>query len=108
MSEIIKDTLTEKIISCAFKVHSTLGPGFREINYHNALIIVLNDIGLKYDSERRFELHFMNKRVGVFIFSIPFKIPACCEKAPILLSIGFQVYCWRSLLTSLKKLMPQV
>jgi len=66
MSEIIKDTLTEKIISCAFKVHSALGPGFREINYHNALIIALNDIGLKCDSERRFELHFINKRVGVF------------------------------------------
>lgn len=66
MSEIVKDTLTEKIISCAFKVHSSLGPGFREINYHNALIIALNDAGLKCDSEKRFELYFMNKRVGVF------------------------------------------
>jgi GxxExxY protein len=58
MSEMIKDTLTEKIISCAFKVHSTLRPGFREINYHNALIIALHDIGLKYDSERTFRASF--------------------------------------------------
>ena len=34
-----KDLLTEKIIGCAYKVHSELGPGFNEGIYHNALKI---------------------------------------------------------------------
>ena len=34
-----EDPLTEKIIGCAYKVHSELGPGFNEGIYHNALKI---------------------------------------------------------------------
>ena len=37
-----KDSLTEKIISCAYKVHSELGPGFNERIYQNALIFSLS------------------------------------------------------------------
>ncbi|MFH1771574.1 MAG: GxxExxY protein [Candidatus Omnitrophota bacterium] len=36
-----RDPLTEKIIACAYKVHSKLGPGFNENIYHNALKIAL-------------------------------------------------------------------
>ncbi len=43
-----KDPLTEKIISCAYKVHSELGPGFTEGIYHNAFKIVLENNELKY------------------------------------------------------------
>ena len=32
-----RDPLTERIIACAYKVHSELGPGFNESIYHNAL-----------------------------------------------------------------------
>ncbi len=42
------------------------------------------------------------------MFSIPVKIPACWENAPMLLFIGDQVYFCLVLLTSLKKLIPQV
>lgn len=33
--------LTEKIIGCAMKVHSTLGNGFQEVIYQRALAIEL-------------------------------------------------------------------
>ncbi len=43
-----RDPLTERIIACAYKVHSELGPGFNENIYHNALKIALRDIKLAY------------------------------------------------------------
>ncbi len=66
MAEQIKDDLTEKIIACAFKVHTGLGPGFKEINYHNALMLALTEADLTYQNERIFELYFMSKKVGAF------------------------------------------
>jgi hypothetical protein len=36
-----EDRLTEKIIECIINVHRTLGPGFLERIYHNALLIDL-------------------------------------------------------------------
>jgi len=40
------DELTEKIIGCAYKVHNTLGSGFLEKVYENALRIELEKSGL--------------------------------------------------------------
>ena len=36
-----EDKLTESIIECIIKVHQTLGPGFLENIYQNALLIEL-------------------------------------------------------------------
>jgi GxxExxY protein len=40
------EELTQAIISCAFKVHNTLGSGFLERVYENALFIELTKRGL--------------------------------------------------------------
>jgi len=40
-----RDPLTERIIACAYKMHSELGPGFNEGIYHNALKIALEEDG---------------------------------------------------------------
>ena len=66
MAEFEKDLLTEKIIACCFKVHRDLGPGFPERVYHRALIILFDREGIKYHSEREFEILFENFRVGSF------------------------------------------
>jgi GxxExxY protein len=39
--------LTERIIGCCFKVHKDLGPGFSEKIYHNALMQLLDQEGVK-------------------------------------------------------------
>ena len=59
-----KDLLTEKIINCCFKVHNELGPGFKERIYHNALKLFLNEEGLKYETEKAFEVNIKGKKVG--------------------------------------------
>ncbi|MBU0549237.1 MAG: GxxExxY protein [Candidatus Omnitrophica bacterium] len=59
-----RDPLTEKIIACAYKVHSELGPGFNEGIYHNALKMALEDQGLKYQAEKGFNVLFHGKDVG--------------------------------------------
>lgn len=61
-----RDPLTEKIIACCFKTHNELGPGFPERIYHNALKEVLKYEGLKYESEKEFEVTFRGKRIGKF------------------------------------------
>jgi len=59
-----RDPLTERIIACAYKVHSELGPGFNESIYHNALKIALEDQRLKYQTEKGFNVSFHGKDVG--------------------------------------------
>ena len=59
-----RDPLTGKIIACCFKVHSELGPGFIERIYHNALKLVLEDKGLKYETEKEFIVYFQDKKIG--------------------------------------------
>ena len=58
------DRLTEKIIGCCFKVHSELGPGFNEKIYHNALKLLLEEKGLKYETEKDFKIGFHDKKIG--------------------------------------------
>jgi GxxExxY protein len=64
------DPLTERIISCCFKVHSELGPGFNEKVYHNSLIIMLGNEGLQHETEKRFPVMFQNKKVGQLIVDL--------------------------------------
>ena len=69
-----KDLLTEKIINCCFKVHNELGPGFKERIYHNALKLFLDEEGLKYETEKAFEVTVKGERVGSFKLDLIMKI----------------------------------
>ncbi|OGW76107.1 MAG: hypothetical protein A2Z72_01990 [Omnitrophica bacterium RBG_13_46_9] len=59
-----QDPLTERIIACAYRVHSELGPGFNEKIYHNALKIALKEKGLMYDTEKEYKIVYNKQRVG--------------------------------------------
>ncbi len=65
-----RDPLTERIIACCYKVHSELGPGFIEKIYHAALKLAFNQEGLKYESEKRFEVCYQGKKVGNLIVDL--------------------------------------
>jgi GxxExxY protein len=59
-----RDPLTERIIACAYKVHSELGPGFNENIYRDALKIALEDERLKYLTEKSFNVAFLGRDIG--------------------------------------------
>ncbi len=58
--------LTEKIIGCAMKVHSTLGPGFLELVYQKALAHELAKAGLKVECGKPITVHYDSVVVGDF------------------------------------------
>lgn len=58
--------LTEKIIGCAFKVQSTLGPGFFESVYQKALMHELQKIQLKAEPEKPILVRYDGVVVGDF------------------------------------------
>jgi GxxExxY protein len=58
--------LCGQVIGAAMKVHSTLGPGFLESVYQNALIWELQKLGLKVDSQRPITVHYDGQVMGVF------------------------------------------
>lgn len=51
-----EDQLTEKIIQCAIKVHSRLGPGLLESAYQECLFYELSKSGLKVEKEKAMPL----------------------------------------------------
>ena len=58
--------ITEKIIGCAFKVGSTLGVGFLEKVYENALVHELSKIGLKVEQQKPITVYYDGVEVGHF------------------------------------------
>ena len=64
--EFEHDELTEKIIGCCFEVHGTLGPGFVEKIYANALQLQLKAKGLSFITEKEFSVYFNEQQVGKF------------------------------------------
>ena len=60
------DDLTQKIIGCAYKVHNTLGPGFLEKVYENALRMELEKHGLRIKQQEPINVTYEGKVVGEY------------------------------------------
>ena len=56
--------ITQQIIKAVIKVHQTLGPGFLERVYHNALVIELTKQGLVVESEKEIPIYYEADVVG--------------------------------------------
>ena len=64
MMEEELNALTEKIIGCAFKVANTLGCGFLEKVYENALVYELRKNGFKADQQHPVNVYYDGVVVG--------------------------------------------
>jgi len=60
------EQLTQKIIGCAITVHSTLGPGFLESVYQNALVHELKKAGLEVECGKGIRVTYDEVVVGDF------------------------------------------
>ena len=59
--------LTEKIIGAAFKVHNTLGSGFVEKVYENALVVELKEQGIDARVQKPVRVTYQGENVGEFL-----------------------------------------
>ena len=62
--------LTAKIIECAYKVHNTLGFGFLETVYQNALLFELHKAGIDAVKENPIRVLYEDQIVGDYIADI--------------------------------------
>ena len=60
------DNLTQQIIGCAYKVHNTLGPGFLEKVYENALRIEPQKLGLAVKQQEPIDVEYDGQVVGEY------------------------------------------
>ena len=58
------DTLTERIIECIIQVHQSLGSGFLESIYQNALMIELKSQQLNTETEKEVPVIYRGHLVG--------------------------------------------
>ena len=59
----LKD-VTERIISCAIEVHSTLGPGLLESLYEEALVEEFALRGIPFERQKEVALKYKGKEIG--------------------------------------------
>lgn len=61
------NSITERIIGCAFSVGNTLGPGYLEKVYENALAHELRKAGLAVEQQRRMTVWYDGIAVGEYV-----------------------------------------
>ncbi len=63
-------TISQRVIRCAFDVSNTLGAGFLEKIYENALCVELERNGLKFQTQKPITVNYKGFQVGEYIADI--------------------------------------
>lgn len=64
--ELLHKQLTEKIIGAFYLVYNTLGYGFLERVYENAICIELRRLGLNVERQKQIVVYYEGEAVGVY------------------------------------------
>ena len=59
------DPLSCKVIAAALAVHRTLGPGFLESIYQNAMCVALTNRSIQFETEKAVAVKFEGMEVGI-------------------------------------------
>jgi GxxExxY protein len=59
--------ITQAVIGAAFEVHKTLGYGFLEAVYRNAMMVELRARGVSVQMEERIEVKYKGEPVGLYV-----------------------------------------
>jgi GxxExxY protein len=65
--ELLEKELVYRIVGCALTVHNTLGPGFREKTYENALCVEFQRQGIRFSQQSRYPVPYFQKKVDEFV-----------------------------------------
>ncbi len=61
------ENTTFKINGCAMNVLNSVGHGFHEKIYENAMVIALDKAGLKFSQQKHFDICYEGVNVGTFV-----------------------------------------
>ncbi|HWI60263.1 MAG TPA: GxxExxY protein [Symbiobacteriaceae bacterium] len=64
MTELVHGELTEKILGVAFEVHRSLGPGFLESVYEEAMAVELGQCQIPFKRQVDVPVHYKSVLVG--------------------------------------------
>ena len=67
---MLQKSLTGQIIKSFYQVYNTLGYGFLEKVYENALAIELRDQGFQAEQQRKIEVFYKEAKVGYYFADI--------------------------------------
>jgi len=65
-----KEDITHKVIGCAYQVYNNLGFGFLESVYRKAMVIEIEDSGLRVQQESPLKVLYRDKIVGNFFVDL--------------------------------------
>ena len=71
--------LTEQVIACAYRVHNTLGAGFLEKVYENAMAIELERRDIAFQMQAPLKVLYQGKVVGEYFADILIEDRLICE-----------------------------
>ena len=67
---ILHRDITSVVIKCFYEVYNTLGYGFLEKVYENALLIELGNNGLICEKQKQIKVFYQNKEIGLYYADI--------------------------------------
>ena len=66
-NRLVHEDETRRIIGCAMEVLNTLGHGLLEKPYENALVVELQQQGILYKQQPRFDVVYKGVKVGEYV-----------------------------------------
>lgn len=61
---MLHSEITDKILKAFFTVNNSLGFGFLEKVYENAMVIELNKMELKVEKQKNIKVYYQEKEIG--------------------------------------------
>ncbi|MCW0217638.1 MAG: GxxExxY protein [Prosthecobacter sp.] len=60
------EEITHRIIGMAMEIHRTMGCGYLESVYHNAMVVELSSAGIPFESKKKLDVFYKDVLVGQF------------------------------------------
>ena len=67
---MLHSNITDKIINAFYNVYNTLGYGFLEKVYENAMVIELSKMNLHVEKQKNIKVYYDNKEIGDYYADI--------------------------------------